>query len=132
MIDQYFQAHIESLYSTYSIYYGNAQGATEPYHLMIKVADPEQPVVLCEDQGDAGQALFQFSTYAGDDPTVAMRYAEVLKNVVNTIKGTIGTDPNDYMIDNNITSGVRLISDGAGSLMVWGVIFETEIWWHKI
>jgi hypothetical protein len=139
MIDQTFQEAIEALYSTYEIFYGSAESQSQTdknnnvsYHVMVKIVDPERPFTLCDEQGDSGMALFQFATYSGGDPTVTMREAQVLHDIVKDVRGTIGVSPNDYLIDNNITQGVRLIGEGTNSLGVWGVIFTTEIQWHKI
>ena len=132
MIDQAFQTAIKLLYATNPLLYGSAEGQSGTYHVMIKVADAERPDTLCQEQGDSGRALFQFSTYGENAPTIIINLAETLKDIVADVKGVIGTAPNKFSIYNNMTSSVTLINEGSSSLNVWGVIFESEIWWTKI
>jgi hypothetical protein len=138
MIDETFFEYIrDNLSLAGTFHYGSARGATPPYYILNKISDPERPVVLCEDQGDTGQALFQFSAYAGGEGTVSnaanhIVFLEALKIQVNQIRGVIGTSPDDYTIWFNNTGGVRLLGNGTNILDVWGAMFETTIWWKKL
>lgn len=132
MIDRVLFEHIrDSLTYTFNFKYGSAEGTDAPYCVMFKVTDPERPVVLCKDQGDSGEALFQFSLYAGLDTTNTLDMLENFKRQVALIKGNIGTDT-IYRINNNITGGVVVLREGASSLSTWGAIFECEIWWEYV
>jgi hypothetical protein len=124
--------------SSTSFRFGSAEGQTPPYIVMFKVDDLERPETLCQDQGDSGRALFQFSGYGGGNSGTAtnaggvVQLLEALKVQVATILGEIGSAPDDYRIWSNQTGGVRLIGSGAQSLFTWGAFFESDIWWEKI
>lgn len=137
MIDQVLYEHIrDNLTYTGGFEYGSAEDINAPYIVMIKVADPERPEVLCQEQGQSGRAVFQFSGYLGGNnadaatPANIVLYLEAFKDQVNKITGVIGTTT-QYRINNNSTEGVRLLSDGASSNLAWGAIFETTIWWEE-
>ncbi|MCP3680335.1 MAG: hypothetical protein GY782_08840, partial [Gammaproteobacteria bacterium] len=111
-IDQILYEHIKTnLVLVGSFEYGSGEGLTAPYVIMTKIADPERPEVLCEDQGDAGRAVFQFSGYLGGNNAAAANaantviYLDELKEQVNLIKGEIGTT-DKVLVNNNITGGV--------------------------
>jgi len=129
--DQTFFEKVKTDYTTKSVYYGSAEGATGQYHVMYKIDDLERPIVLCDSQGESGRALYQISTYGGDKAGALMDVAEVLKDAVATIKGEIGTTTK-FRIYDNVTTGVRLISAGFNEQSIWGVLFETEIAWEKV
>lgn len=109
--------------------YGSAEGSNPPYIVLFKVEDPERPFVLCEEQGEAGQALFQFSGYANKDASNTITWLESLKRQVALIKGVIGVDT-QYRIINNITSGVIILREN--SLSIWGSVFDCQIWWELV
>ena len=132
MIDRMFYSHIkDNLSYTFDFKFGSAEGVEPPYCVMFKVADMERPEVLCEEQGDSGRALFQFSYYSGLDASNTVYDLEQFKRQVALIKGTIGTET-IYRINNNVTGGVVILRDGASSLSVWGAMFECEIWWEYV
>lgn len=137
MIDVEFFRYLTVDLSITNLFYGSAESATPPYAVMFKVNDPERRITLCDVQGGAGEALFQFSGYAGGEGIAAdglstVQYLETIKDQVKDVKGVIGTSPNDYRIWHNQTGGVRIINDGFNSLQRWGAIFETLIRWEKI
>jgi hypothetical protein len=137
MIDEALYKYLTTDLSITNLYYGSAENRTPPYTVMLKVNDPEVRVTLCDTQGEAGEALFQFSGYTGGEGAAAdasstVVYLETIKAQVKDVKGIIGTNPNDYRIWYNQTSGVRLINDGNNSLQRWGAIFETLIRWEKV
>jgi hypothetical protein len=140
MIDTIFYDYIRlNLTYTESFVFGSAEGFDAPYIIMFKVTDPERPNTLCQKQGDSGEALFQFSAYYGgntSDPNNAANTVvnlEAFKTQVATIKGIIGTSPNDYRIWSNVTTGVKLLRGGDGvNLLTYGAFFETTIRWEKL
>jgi len=110
--------------------YGSAEGQTAPYIVMVKVDDPERPDTLCVEHGEQGQALFQFSGYTEGGPGAIMEYLNDFKEQVKNIKGVVGTAPDQIEVWYNNTGGVRLIGQGANTLNIWGVLFETELYWR--
>jgi len=137
-IDQILYEHIKNnLVITGSFEYGSGESLTSPYIIMIKVADPERPETLCEEQGESGRAVFQFSGYAGGSNADAanaastLTYLDAFKEQVNKIKGEIGTT-DKVLINNNITTGVTVLNDGQAENLAWGAIFETTIWWGRV
>jgi hypothetical protein len=125
----------DNLTHTGGFVYGSAEAINPPYIIMRKITDPEQPVIFCETQGNAGKAMFQFSGYTGGGSAANAlsneQYLEAFKAQVKNIRGTIGTTEK-YLIDVNITTGVRLLSDGLNELNVWGAMFETTFHWKKV
>lgn len=118
------------------IAYGTAEGYSSPYVIMRKVSDQEEREIYCDDQGDNGKALFQFSIYAGgenDEANAAytIKIANDLKTQVAAIKGQItSVSHGNYTIFMNKTYGVRLIEGQI--LQTWGVIFESILNWGKL
>lgn len=139
LIDKHFELHIQSTFTlALPLIYGSAEGQTEDYYVMVKVFDPERPFVLCKEQGESGKALFQFYIYRGGAESEATNAAltlaqlQLLKEQVKTVKGLIGTSPNQYRIHNNITSAVLSLGAGDNTLSTWGAVFESIIWWEFI
>jgi len=120
-------------------YYGTAEGANGAYATMFKVTDSERPETLCNFQGDTGRALFQVNFWAGGNTGAStnavqtLEIAEDFKNQFKELRGVIGTSPDDYRIENNITQGARLLTSGTEQTPeVWGAFFEADIWWTKL
>jgi hypothetical protein len=116
--------------------YGSGEGMTEPYIIMFKVNDPERPITLCNEQGDSGEALFQFNGYSGgvysaSNAAHTEQILEEMKNQVKNLKGAISTSFGDYRIQRNQTEGVRLISEGQEEAQTWGAFFESILVWER-
>ena len=112
--------------------YGSAEGSSVPYIIMYKVTDPERPDTLCVEQGEQGQAMFQFSAYTEGGPGYMVEYLNDFKEQVKAIIGEVGTGADVVEIWYNNTGGVRLLSDGASEETIWGAFFETEIYWRYV
>jgi hypothetical protein len=100
---------------------------------MFKVSDLERPESFCDNQGETGEATFQFSGYTGGNTNALSNVLSLqdFKEQVKDIIGIIGTTE-QYVITANTTNSVRLLRDGESSLNVWGAFFETTIKWKKI
>jgi hypothetical protein len=107
---------------TVPLYFLTAPNIEPPYAVLQIVAPTEQPEVLCEDQGDAGNYLFQFSGVASDR-RITYNMLEDLKTYVQGIAGTITLDGTTYRITENQTDGVREFD---ASLGTWQCIFESR------
>ena len=119
--------------------YTSGNGANKPYIIQLKVTDPERPVVLCDAQGDVGQALFQFTgtgdSISSNPPMGAAQVAQHVEDFKNQLKlliGVIGVTPNHYFIWNNITEGVRSLGEGENSTSISSAFFESTLWWNKL
>ncbi len=140
MIDVELYNHVLNNFSlTGAFVYGSAEGETSPYIVMFKVEDLERPEVLCESQGESGRALFQYSAYTGgaasstaSNAAETVVFLEAFKTQLQSLKGDIGSSPNDYHIWENKTGGVKLLGEGVNSLDIWGAMIESEIWWRKL
>jgi hypothetical protein len=140
MIDATLYNHIiDNFTYTGEFKFGSAEGAKPPYIIQLKVADLERPETLCESQGDSGRALFQFSAYGGSNDTDPVMkaydlvgYLEGFKNQMQSLKGNIGVNPDDYKIWENQTGSVRPLGEGVNSLGTWGAFFQSFIWWEKL
>ncbi len=138
MIDVVLYDHIYDNFGlAYQFYYGSAEGSTGKYGVMFKVTDLERPETLCDEQGDTGKALFQFSFWDGGNTGIAtnaihvLQLAETFKDQFKTLRGVIGTTE-QYRIENNITQGARLLAGGAQETQIWGAFFEADIWWSRV
>lgn len=140
MIDTIIYDYIDTNFGlTYNWYYGSAEGGGAQYARMFKIFDEERPETLCDFQGDTGRATFQFDFYYGGNLTTGgvnahdtLVMGEAFKNQFKLVRGVIGSPPNDYRIENNITQGVRLLGEGGQTQVTWGAFFEAEIWWTKL
>jgi len=126
----YVKTNFEPLLS-YPIYYGQGEHGSGPFYTMVVVVDPEQGSTICEAQGDAGNALVQFTFSTGNDSDsaslgVAEDGLETLKILVAGLTGNIG----NYDIWNNITSGVQTLDDP--TLQWWGALFESSLSWNIV
>ena len=138
MIDQALYEYIlANCILTSDFRFGSAEGAVATYIVMFKITDSERPEVLCEEQGDAGRALFQFSAYMGgndaapSNAAATVLFLEALKIQVAKIWGYIDNGIEAFRIWNNVTGSVRLLGSGSESLTTWGAMFECELWWEK-
>jgi hypothetical protein len=126
----YIKTNIEPLLP-YDLYYGAQSPATDaPFYRMILISDSEQPEVICEQQGQAGQALIQFDFNGGNTSVNAsLGWAEdeleKLKVLVASLRGDIGT----FTVWQNFTGGVQSIGDPTAQW--WGVLFESTLGWNK-
>lgn len=116
---------LEGLWSECNLYFETPAGATKPYIVMNIVAPGEQPDVFCEDQGDAGDVLLQFSG-AASSSQATYNLLERFKNVVQAISGTVTHGTPSYRITQNVTDGVRGFDAG---LNTWQAIFEARFRW---
>ena len=132
MIDEVLYEHINTnLVLPATFKFGSADGEDPPYIVMFKVSDPERPNVLCQDQGESGDALFQFSCYTVSSAGYTIKTLDQLKIQVAQIWGEIGTTEN-YRIWNNETYGVTILGDGEAQTQIWGAVFELRIWWELL
>ena len=111
-----------------TIYFGTPEGVTGQFVVMNIVVPGERPVVLCEDQGEAGQADLQFSGVAASRQK-AYNLLESCKDYVQSIMGDISIDAFDFKVDENITDGVRGFD---ASLNTWQALFEARFIWHAV
>ncbi len=140
MIDKALYNHILNNFTlTGDFVFGSAEGSTPPYIVMFKVEDLERPEVLCEDQGESGRAIFQFSAYGGgvnsgaaSNAATTIEFLEAFKIQLQALKGNIGSSPDNYHIWENQTGGVRILGEGNNSLSIWGAFCESQIWWRKL
>lgn len=137
MLDKVFYDYIvANVTYTGSFKYGSAEGITPPYTVMVKISDPERANVLCQDQGDAGEAVFQFSAYlggsdgAGANAAETILFLEDIKNQIADIKGVITSGAESYRIWDNKTSGVILIP--GQTLEKFGAVFDCVIKWEAV
>jgi hypothetical protein len=134
-IDQAIYYYMVSL--GFNIRYGSAEGEEFPYYVFNKITDTERPNSLCQEQGDSGQAAFIFEGYVGGQAQAAgaddaLTYVQTLHDIVNKLKGVIGTAPNQFRIWNNVTSGVTTVQRSSETLLIWGAEFNTIIWWEIV
>ena len=134
-IDQAIYDHVKAL--GFNIFFGSAEGVSMPYYTMIKISDAERPDVLCEAQGESGQAVFIFEGHAGGQgqagsASSTLTYTQLLHDAVKNIKGLIGTAPNEFRIWNNTTNGVVLSNRAAQSLSIWSSEFSVVFWWSAV
>lgn len=113
--------------STLALAYGTAEQLTPPYYVQLKVADPEQPEILCESQGAAGESTIQFSVVGESQAGGAEILLEDLKLIVSSIIGDIVYNGNTYSVWNNVTSGVTPL--GGSTLNTWDAIFISVLSW---
>lgn len=117
---------------TGTLYKDTAEGASGQYLVMLKTADPEEVLTLCDTQGTEGQALIRFVAVMGEgvaaDGAMCRAYAQTLKDQVQTIKGPISTGT-IYNIWDNRPSGVVLIGDGVNDLNIWTAYFDVLFRW---
>ncbi len=139
MIDDALFDHIENNLSVVGGFeIGSAEGQDPPNTVMFKVEDPELKAVLCDVQGESGEATFQFSRYEGGNAGDAAnsfntsKNHELLKQQVNKIGGVIGVSPNEYRLWGNRCTGVKPLNDGGQALVTWGAFFELTIKWEKV
>lgn len=128
---QVFIQHIESLYTgDATLYFG--QGPNDPTvpYVVILIVPPnvETPTTLCLDEGEGGTVTLQFSL-AANSFQAAYNDLEELKNIVQMIRGKIGTTPNDYYVTANRTGGVTTFD---ASLGTWSALFECDVDWEVV
>ena len=113
---------------TVPLYFGQASNPARPFAVMLLVTPAvEQPTNLSSDQGEGGELRLQFSL-AADSALESYKALDTLKSVVQSIRGPIGVDPDDYIVWGNDTQGV--VNQDA-QLGGWSAIFESIIWWDK-
>ncbi len=115
--------------------YGSAEGETGKYIVMFKIADPEEPLVLCDENGQEGQAIYQFSAYLGQelasDSLQTENYLQDFKDQFDALIGVIGTTE-QYRIWYNRPSGVTVLGEGVNEKNIWGSVFDAVLRWTKI
>lgn len=139
MLDDIFFKHIKDNLSGFgnAIKYGSAENITAPYTVMMKVSDPENKIVLCNNQGESGQALFQFVRYTGGNRAPAANSIETVKDhdafkvIINAMTREIGTTPNAYRLIGLKCTSAKPFNDGSQELMGWSAIFECFFMWEK-
>lgn len=141
MFDTVLYTHVKTnIFTAYafegSFIEGSANKLKPPYIIMNKIDDQEQPQTMCQNQGNTGSALIQFSAYCGYTQTgknslKTKEYLNSFKEYFKNLRGIIGTTE-QYRINYNFTSGVTALSDGVSSLETWGAIFQASIRWEKI
>ena len=139
MLDDIFFKYIKDNLSGFgtAIKYGSAENITAPYTVMNKVSDPENKIVLCNSQGESGQALFQFVRYTGGNKAPASNSIKTVKDhdafkvIINAMAREIGTSPNAYRLIGLRCTGARGFDGGGQSLMGWSAIFECSFMWEK-
>lgn len=133
MLDNVLQEHIENTITFTGTLY-NEEAPTEavkPYYVMNKISDPERPVYLCEDQGEAGDARFQFTLYADETTGYTKILMQAFKEQVKNIKGVIGTTEK-YRIWQNITGGVIAPGEADSTTNTRAALFDIKIQWDKV
>lgn len=127
------QAFIREVESQYTgdvpLYFGTANAPPRPFIavLVVPPAD-ETPDRLCLDQGDGGSVTLQWSLAAESFPA-AYNALEELKAIVQSIRGTIGTAPDEYRVDSNRTTGVVNFDSQLGT---WSAVFESPLMWSAV
>jgi len=106
----------------------NAGNASD-YYVMFLVSNPEDPVSFCDEAGDSGTSLVQFSYYGPGGPDAAMSKLETLKEKVVSILGDIDYNGSSFNVWQNRTSGVKPI--GGVALNTWDAVFESQLSWTK-
>jgi hypothetical protein len=119
---------IAAVWTTAPVYWGIPERVAKPYVVALIVNPAEQAPVLCEDQGDSGELLIQFSGVAETDQG-AYNMLESLKAYVQTLGGLIAYDGNAYRIMANTTDGVRQFDAGIGT---WQCLFESTLAWKRV
>jgi len=138
-IDQAIFEHCTQLFSDNEIdatlAYSNAKGIQAPYIVMNKIDDPEDRVTLQEAENSSGTAEFQFSAWKGDesDASETLLLLDPVKLLVVSIKGLIGTSPDQFCIDHVSAGGCVEVNDGAVvNAQYFGSVFRAKILWHKV
>ena len=128
MIDQEFFDYLETNLTDYVFKYGSAENTDYPFVVVRKISDMEIADSLCKDQGDSGDALFQFSCYTGLSSAESLIYADKVKVEVAKILAKLTT----IQIYSNRTTGATIMSDGLNTNLIWSAMFETTIRWGLI
>lgn len=127
-----FQAFVREVEANYAggvpIYIGPADAPQNPF-IAVLVVNPnnETPDNFGNDQGEGGELTMQWSL-AAQNMAQAFDDLEVLKNVVQSIRGVIGTAPDSYWINANRTGGVTQFDAQLGT---WSAVFDATITWTK-
>jgi hypothetical protein len=117
---------------SYPLYFGSGERADGAAHYLMKIVnDPEQPAVICEQQGEAGNAIVQFDFIAGNqaESSGAGFVSDELETLKIGVAGIIGDIGNNYSIWDNTTGGVTLIGDTDSQ--TWGALFESTLAWKN-
>jgi hypothetical protein len=113
---------------TVPLYFAQPSGPSRPFAVMLIVPpNVELPTELCADQGDGGELRIQMSL-AADSPIDSYSQLEAIKDVVQDLRGVIGTAPDQYRIYGNDTQGVVNQDAALGG---WSSIFEAIFMWDK-
>jgi hypothetical protein len=133
MLDNILQEYIENnITFTGELYNEEAPtGATLPYFVMRKISDPERPFLLCEEQGAAGDARFQFDYFDEQTQSYVKMVHQEFKEQIKNISGVIGTTE-QYRIWNNQISAVLALPELDVSAPVRGATFDIKIKWEAI
>jgi hypothetical protein len=125
-----FIREVESQYTgSVPLYFGTANAPPRPFiAVLIVPPNDETPDRLCLEQGEGGEVTLQWSL-ADESFPAAYNALEELKEVVQSIRGTIGTVPNQYRVDANRTGGVLSFDSQLGT---WAAVFESPLMWSAI
>jgi hypothetical protein len=125
-----FIKEVESQYTgAVPLYFGTANAPPRPFIavLIVPPAD-ETPDRLCLEQGEGGAVTLQWSLAAESFPA-AYNALEELKDIVQSIRGEIGTAPDTYRVESNRTEGVVNFDSALGT---WSAVFESPLMWSAI
>lgn len=122
-------AEIEAEWTGATLYFQQPSGAKKPFIVLLIVPpNDETPEVFCRNMGEAGEISLQWS-YAADSAQATYTELEAFKNLVQGIRGLIGTAPDEYRISANRTGGVQSFDAQLGT---WSAIVESTIRWHRV
>lgn len=115
---------------TYPIQYGIA--TQSPAYVMQTVTPGEVKESVCDEQGESGEYLFQFTFSAGQSDDGWSQFGvenqiETLKNYIKTLVGQISFSGNSVRLWNARVSGVRPLGDPDG--LYYGAIIEYQVSW---
>jgi hypothetical protein len=127
------QAFIKEVEANYAggvpISFGTANAPPVPFIAVIIVPPADEDgFMLCDDQGDGGTVTLQWSLAAHDFPS-AYNALETLKQIVQPIRGKIGSAPDEYYVEANRTGGITSLDAALGS---WSALFESPLQWSRV
>lgn len=127
---QQFVRQVESEYTgSVPLYFGTANAPPRPFIavLIVPPAD-ETPERFCLEQGEGGEVTLQWSLAAESFPA-AYNALEELKDIVQSIRGVVGSAPDEYRVESNRTGGVVNFDSALGT---WSAVFESPLMWSAI
>ena len=115
-------------FATKKFYLNQAFNAKDEYYVLKTIIASEDSVkdTFCSD--NEGQIQIQIDGIAKDTLT-SEENLEVIKNFVKGLS-SVTDGVNTYIIENNITDGVKSISDI--SFNTWLSFFESTLKWRKL